>query len=90
MESLLETSVEVEQLESMLAKYSRVLQPGNAMLVRLKYSLAGLYGRAPGHQLFSLDREQIERKRKLCEDSLVHVEGKLCEDTPGQIEAAAL
>ena len=70
MESLLETSVEVEQLERMLAKYSRVLQPGNAMLVRLKYSLAGLYGRAPGHQLFSLDREQIERKRKLCEETL--------------------
>merc|ERR1719400_2827419 len=54
----------------MLVKYSRVLQPSNVMLVRLKYSLSGLYGRAPGYQLFSLDRDQIERKRILCEETL--------------------
>ena len=70
MESALESAVEVEQLERMLVKYSRVLQPSNVMLVRLKYSLSGLYGRAPGYQLFSLDRNQIERKRILCEETL--------------------
>ena len=70
LESALETAVEVEQLERMLVKFSRVLQPSNVMLVRLKYSLCGLYGRAPGYELFSLDRKQIERKRILCEETL--------------------
>ena len=70
LETVLETSVEVEQLEKMLRKFERVLHPSNAMLVRLKYSLCGLYGRAPGYELFSLDRSQVERKRRLCEETL--------------------
>ena len=58
------------ELERLLRKLGRVLPASNAMLVRLKYSLSGLYGRAPGYQLFSLDRSQVERKRRLCEDTL--------------------
>ena len=70
LESVLETTSEVEDLERLLRKLGRVLPSSNAMLVRLKYSLSGLYGRAPGYQLFSLDRSQVERKRRLCEDTL--------------------
>ena len=70
LDSAMESDVEVEQLEKMLVKYSRVLHPNNAMLVRLKYSLCGLYGRAPGHQLFSLDSDRLQRKTRLCQETL--------------------
>ena len=70
LDQVMETSVEVEELERLLVKYGRVLHPTNGMVVRVKYSLCGLYGRAGSHQLFSLDSRQLERKAALCEETL--------------------
>ena len=55
----------VRELEAALAKFSRVLHPGHAGLARIKYSLCGLYGRSPGHELFKLNEKQLHRSAEL-------------------------
>ena len=61
-DSLVESSeAGPRQLEAGLAKLGRVLGPRHASLARIRYSLCGLYGRAPGHQLAELSLEQLQR-----------------------------
>merc|ERR1719499_927616 len=54
----------------MVTKYSRVLHTDHAILVRLKYSLCGLYGRCRGYELQNLNNTQLLRKRQLCQETL--------------------
>ena len=45
-DSVLNSSpVRVERVEMVLKKYSRLLHPRHAIIIKTKYNLAGLYGR---------------------------------------------
>lgn len=60
----------VDRLEAFLDKYQKTLDPHNMLMIRVKYSLCGLYGRAKGYEMQELTPKALSRKKELCEEVL--------------------
>ena len=66
-EDLMEKKRSVQDFEAFVAKYEKILHPTNFLLIRIKYSLIGLYGRLKGYEIQDLvaNPAWLERKRQL-------------------------
>ena len=57
----------IKDFESFVSKYEKILHPTNFLLIRIKYSLIGFYGRLEGYELQDLvaNPALLERKKQL-------------------------
>ena len=67
-------SYPIEGYEEFLSKYSKKLHPNHLFNISIKTKLAGFYGKLSGYTMqdaqYSGVRDHIDRKLKLCKESL--------------------
>jgi len=56
--------------EAFLKKFSPILHQKHVLLIKVKYTLAKMYGRMKGYEADKLSNELFLRKQKLCEEVL--------------------
>ncbi len=61
---------DVKNCESFLASHRQKLHRYNMFMVRVKYSLCGMYGRTSGYAMQELKPADVMRKKLLCEELL--------------------